>query len=131
MRLVPACYTSGRGISLNKALFQLRPLHYNGRQSGTRQVDQMVSTESVLFASALVDAHLQAHAGVLHAAADAPPVLVLVLRLQPLTQRLQALLLEGAAVFDAGLLQLLELLLLAAVWLSRGRRLCPLGADHS
>ena len=28
MRLVPACYTSGRGISLNRALFQLRPLHY-------------------------------------------------------------------------------------------------------
>ena len=24
MRLVPACYTSGRGISLNRALFQLR-----------------------------------------------------------------------------------------------------------
>ena len=31
MGLVPACYTSGRGISLNRALFQLRLLHYRER----------------------------------------------------------------------------------------------------
>ena len=91
------------------------------------EVYQMSSIESALLASALADAHLDAHAGVLHAAADAPPVLVLVLALQALTQRLHALLLEGAAVVDARLLPLLQLL---AVWLPRGRRLALLSADH-
>ena len=28
MRPISACYTSGRGNSLNRALFELRPLHY-------------------------------------------------------------------------------------------------------
>ena len=28
MRPISACYTSGRGNSLNRALFGLRPLHY-------------------------------------------------------------------------------------------------------
>ena len=28
MRPVPTCYASGRGISLNRALFQPRPLHH-------------------------------------------------------------------------------------------------------
>ena len=35
MRPVPACYTSGRGNSLTRALFELRPLHY--KQSGGGQ----------------------------------------------------------------------------------------------
>ena len=30
MRSISACYTSGRGNSLNRALFELRPLHYSG-----------------------------------------------------------------------------------------------------
>ena len=36
---ISACYTSGRGNSLNRALFGLRPLHYNDPRE-IRDIDQ-------------------------------------------------------------------------------------------
>ena len=52
MRPISACYTSGRGNSLNRALFELRPLHYykedtyanNFRHVGLLSSDQYLST---------------------------------------------------------------------------------------
>ena len=54
MRPISACYTSGRGNSLNRALFELRPLHY--KSISACEVDILVRNpywlvDSILFLS--------------------------------------------------------------------------------
>ena len=54
MRPISACYTSGRGNSLDRALFGLRPLHYWGVSILQRSAEIFTSTTAIWWISQAV-----------------------------------------------------------------------------